>query len=203
MFSVGRGGRRACQSACQPATGSRALGGDPIAGLRSSVRRRRMRRRSLCHSANSIQLGRVEDTPQVLDFQGTCGVNISTLPRCHRILHADRDPIGNVVAVPALCVRPCQRPSAEQASPSLPAISPWSGHWGWCIMPGESSPRWSCERTLRVCHGTHLQVQRKQRATASIPCRTWVVISGAYSENVCQLTLDFISLPLSSNVNLR
>jgi hypothetical protein len=38
------------------------------------------------HSAKLRPLGRVVDTPQVVDLQCTYGVIISTLPRCHRIL---------------------------------------------------------------------------------------------------------------------
>jgi hypothetical protein len=67
-------------------------------------------------SAKLVPVGRVGDASQVLDSQGTYGVVISTLPRCHRVLHADRDPIGNVVAVPEPRVRQCQRQSVDQAS---------------------------------------------------------------------------------------
>src|SRR5262245_26001374 len=47
---------------------------------------RRRQTAPFCHCAKLCPVGTVMGVPQVLDYQGTCVVLLSTVPHCHRIL---------------------------------------------------------------------------------------------------------------------
>jgi hypothetical protein len=71
-----------------PATGSRA---------RAPVARFATLPRALCQLHATWHSGQSAASPL---FPGTCSCSCSTVPRCHRLLFAHRDPIGNVALSP-------------------------------------------------------------------------------------------------------